>query len=198
MLPLDIRTDRPTTTTATPSGELASLAVSVHRQWPQLRSPIVLEWSDRPVVALDRGAPWLYGPADRDPLMGAGGPVAVPRRQRRQLEEVAARGPRFHAVAVAHELDPDGPVRSLLPQLRHGPRTCTDEVARELVGPAPAHPAVVRVAGLLDSLVGGAALAAAAGALDAVLDPIVFGVLAPAPLAHGTPSLWFPLAVWRW
>jgi hypothetical protein len=179
-------------------GDLAQLAGSVRQNWPSLPAPIVLEWSDRPVVVMDRGAPWLYGPADRDPLMGVGGPAALPRRQRRKLEEVAASGPRFQAVAIAHELDPDGPARSLLPLLRHGPRQCTEDVARELVGPAPGHPGVVRATGLLDSLFGGAAPAAAARALDALLDPIVFGVLAPAPLAPGTPSLWFPVAVWRW
>ncbi|MHA6621405.1 hypothetical protein [Pseudonocardia sp. DLS-67] len=179
-------------------GELTQLAGSVRRNWPHLPAPIALEWSDLPVVAMDRGTPWLYGPADRDPLMGAGGPAALPRGQRRRLEEVAASGPRFQAVAIAHELDPDGPARSLLPLLRNGPRTCTDEVARELVGPAPAHPGVVRAAGLLDSLCSGAAPAAAARALDALLDPIVFGVLATAPLVRGTPSLWFPIAVWRW
>jgi hypothetical protein len=195
MLTLDIRTDGSADTS---SRELAHLAASVRRNWPQLPSPIALEWSDLPVVALDRGAPWLYGPVDRDPLMGPGGPAALPRRQRRRLEEVAASGPRFDAVAIAHELDPDGPVRSLLPLLRQGARPCTDEVARELVGPAPAHPGVVRAARLLDSLFGGAVPAAAARALDALLDPIVFGVLAPAPLGPGTPSLWFPLAVWRW
>jgi hypothetical protein len=195
MLALDIRADGPTDTS---SRELAQLVAGVRRNWPQLPSPIALEWSDRPVVALDRGVPWLYGPVDRDPLMGQGGPAVLPRRQRKQLEEVAASGPRFDAVAVAHELDPDGPVRSLLPLLRNGARPCTDEVARELVGPAPAHPGVVRAARLLDSLFGGAALAAATGALDVLLDPIVFGVLAPAPLVPGTPSMWFPLAVWRW
>jgi hypothetical protein len=195
MLTLDIRAEGSADTS---SRELAHLAASVRRNWPQLPSPITLEWSDRPVVALDRGAPWLFGPVDRDPLMGPGGPAALPRRQRRRLEEVAASGPRFDAVAIAHELDPDGPVRSLLPLLRHGARACTDEVARELVGPAPAHPGVVRAARLLDSLFGGAGPAAAARALDALLDPIVFGVLAPAPLVPGTPSLWFPLAVWRW
>lgn len=191
MLALDIRRDAS-------CGELAQLASSVRRNWPHLPAPIALEWSDLPVVALDRGAPWLYGPADRDPLMGVGGPAALPRRQRRQLEDVAASGPRFQAVAIAHELAPDGPARPLLPLLRNGPRTCTDDVARELVGPAPAHPGVVRAAGLLDTLFGGGAPATAARALDALLDPIVFGVLAPAPLVHGTASLWYPIAVWRW
>jgi hypothetical protein len=195
MLALDVRADGSTDHSYR---ELTRMAASVRRNWPQLPSPIALEWSDRPVVALDRGAPWLYGPVDRDPLMGVGGPAALPRRQRRQLKEVAASGPRFQAVAIAHELDPDGPAHSLLPLLRHGPRPCTDEVARELVGPVPAHPGVVRAAGLLDSLFGGAALAAAGVALDSLLDPIVFGVLASTDLVPGTPSLWFPIAVWRW
>jgi hypothetical protein len=195
VLALDIRADEAIDASCS---ELTQLAASVRRDWPRLPAPIALEWSDRPVVVMDRGAPWLYGPADRDPLMGVGGPAALPRRQRRQLEEIAASGPCFQAVAIAHELDPDGPARALRPQLADGPRPCTDEVARQLVGPTPAHPGVVWAAGLLESLFDAAAPVAAARAVGALLDPIVFGVLAPVPLVRGTPSLWYSIAVWRW
>lgn len=195
MFTLDIRRD-PATDTG-PRDALAQLAASVRRQAPELRDPITVAWSDLPVVALDHEVPWLYGPVDRDPLMGPGGPVALPRRQRRELEELTAGGVRFQAVTIAHELDPEGPAGSLLPLLRNGPRTCTDEVARELVGPVPAHPGVARTARILGSFVGGGARAAA-GAIDLLLDPILFGVLAPTPLVPGAPSLWFPLVAWRW
>lgn len=178
--------------------ELAQIAADLERRCPHLPRAIVLPWSDHPVVALDRGAPWLYGPAQRDPLLGRDGPKVLPHRQRAQLAELAATGPRFDAVAVAHELDPDGPVRTLLPLLADGPRTCTDEVARRLVGPVPVHPGVVRASGVLDALAGGDALMWAASALDRLLDPIVFGVVAPFGLRHGVPCVWLALVAWRW
>ena len=101
---------------------------------PQLAPPATVRWSARPVAGLDRATPWLWGPADRDPLLGPGGPAdtAPPAAE---LRRIVAAGARFDAVGVAHELDPDGPVRPLLPLLADGPRTCSDEVARELVGP---------------------------------------------------------------
>jgi hypothetical protein len=193
---LDIRHD--TTLDAAMRDELSRIAADLERRCPHLPGAIVLPWSDHPVVALDRGDPWLYGPADRDPQLGRDGPGVLPRWQRAQLAEVAATGPRFDAVGVAHELDPGGPVHALLPLLVDGPRTCTDAVAPELVGPVPAHPGVARAAGMVDALVGGDALAWASGALDRLLDPIVFGVVAPYGLHHGAPCVWLALVAWRW
>ena len=89
-------------------------------------------------------------------------------------------------------------MRSLLPLLADGPRTCTDEVARELVGPVPDHPGVARTVGILDALVGGDALAWAGDALERLLDPVVFGVVAPYGLVHGAPAAFQPLVAWRW
>jgi hypothetical protein len=197
MQTLDIRRDK---ALAGPvRDELTRLAADLERQWPQLPPPVVLPWSDHPVVALDRGTPWLYGPADRDPLRGRNGEAIVPRRQRRELARIAATRTRFDAVAVAHELDAHGPVRELLPLLQDGPRTCTHEVARALVGPVPAHPTVTRVAGALGRMVGGLGSAAwAGGVLDLLLDPIVLGVVGPYGLAHGTPAVFQPLTAWRW
>lgn len=196
MQTLDIRRDA--TLDAGTRDELARIAADLERRCPDLPPAIVLPWSDHPVVALDRGDPWLYGPAERDPLLGRDGPKVLPRRQRARLAEIAATGPRFDAVAVAHELDPDGPVRALLPLLADGPRTCADVVARELVGPAPVHPGVARAAGVLDALAGGDVLMWAAAALDRLLDPIVFGVVAPHGLRHGAPCVWLGLVAWRW
>lgn len=174
---------------------LVNARADVAARCPQLAPPATVRWSARPVAGLDRATPWLWGPADRDPLLGPGGPAVIPLPQLRELRRIVAAGARFDAVGVAHELDPDGPVRPLLPLLADGPRTCSDEVARELVGPVPARPGATR---LLDGLVGGAAAGRLAGALDQILDPIVFGVVAPWPLTDGVPSLWFPLVVWRW
>lgn len=147
------------------------------REWP---------WSEQPVVVLDRGRPWLYGPVERDPLMTRRGHVALPWQEVRRLRARAAVGPAFQRVAIAHELDPDGPAADLLPALAAGPRTCTDAVARVLVGPQPAHPVVRRAARMLSQ------------AAEKVLDPIVFGVVGSPALVHGRPALWYPLAAWRW
>ncbi len=193
---LDIRHDLAIDTAT--RDELARLTADLERRFPQLPPPIVLPWSDQQAVALDRSRPWLYGPANTDPLMGERGPAVLPRRQRRQLARLAATGARFDAIGVAHELDPDGPAKDLLPQLVDGPRTCSETVARELVGPVPAHPGVARAVEVLASLVRGDASARAARMLDRLLDPVVFGIVAPWPLAHGVPSVWQPLVAWRW
>ena len=127
--------------------------------------------------------------------MGDRGPAVLPRRQRRQLARIAATGARFDAIGVAHELDPDGSAKDLLSLLVDGPRTCSETVARELVGSVPPHPGVagtVRALGALVRLEGSARL------LDRLLDPVVFGVVAPWPLVHGVPSVWQPLVAWRW
>jgi hypothetical protein len=31
-----------------------------------------------------------------------------------------------------------------------------------------------------------------------LLDPIIFGVIAPTPPQHGQLCLWYPLTAWRW
>ena len=162
-----------------------------------LPEPLTLVWSHHAAVGLDRGTPWLWGPVQRDPLMGPAGPAVLPRRQQQELKRIVAAALPFAAVGVAHELDPDGPVRLIADLLCDGPRTCSDAVARELVGPVPPHPGVARATGMLDALVGGAA-ARVSHTLEVLLDPIVFGVAAPWPLVHGAPSLWYPLVAWRW
>src|SRR6185369_2962851 len=100
----------------------------------------------------DRATPWMYGPANTDPLMGDRGPAVLPRRQRRQLARIAAAGARFDAIGVAHELEPDGPAKDLLPLLTDGPRTCSETVARELVGPVPPHPGLAATVRALEAL----------------------------------------------
>jgi hypothetical protein len=194
MQTLDLRCD-PTIDTAT-HDELARLVADLERRFPQLPSPIVLPWSDQQAVVDDGGTPWVYGPANSDPLMA--GRAVLPRRQRRQLVRIAENGVSFDAIGVAHELDPDGPAKSLLPLLADGPRTCSEAVARELVGPTPAHPGVARTVNALAALVRGDTPSRVARALERLLDPVVFGVVAPWPLDHGVPSVWQPLVAWRW
>lgn len=174
--------------------------VDAHLRWrfPQLPDPLVLPWSELPVLGLDRETPWLYGPIERDPLTTARGRAALPRWEIRRLRKLASWGVPFQRLAFAHELDPDGAVRDLLPTLRDGPRTCTDAVARAVVGPQPVHPAVRGTARVLDAVVGRKAVVKIAGVLASMLDPIIFGVVGLPDTTHGRLALFYPLAAWKW
>lgn len=177
---------------------LSTLARTVRWRCPELAEPMVAPWSERPVLLLDRGRPWSYAPVECDPLTRSDGRTVVPRRQAAQLRRCAAARVPFHRLAVAHELDPDGPVAGLLPELWHGPRTCTPEVARAVVGPLPPHPGVRDVVRALTAVLGGAGPADAAGLVRRALDPIIFGVLAPTGPVEGRLALFFPLVAWEW
>jgi hypothetical protein len=61
----------------------------------------------------------------------------------------------------------------------------------------PAHPGLTRAARRLESL-GRAGTVSASAAVERLLDPIIFGVVAPSRPTPGTPSLWYPLVAWRW
>jgi hypothetical protein len=177
---------------------LARVAEDLNRRWSDLPVPITMPFSEEPVVIMDRDAPWLVAPAERDPLRDHDGRIALPRRPRGRLMAIAQRGIPFQRIVIAHELDPHSrPVEELRPALRLGPITHTDEQARRLVGPAPPHPGVRRAVDILDRLVDGAS-GAAGRTLDAVLDPIVFGVIAATTPSHGEPALFYPLDAWRW
>jgi len=175
---------------------LAALDTALHHRWPVLRRPLVLPWTDGPLLALDGDRPWLVAPVGHDPYT-RGGRTVVPRAQRRALGGLAAQGVPFQRIAIAHELDPAGPVQALLPALKDGPRTCTASVARQVAGPLPAHPGLVRATRALGALAGAMTSAVSASA-QALLDPIVFGVVAQDRPAHGEPALWYPLVAWRW
>jgi hypothetical protein len=196
MLTLDMRTG-PDVIEPRTLHALAGLERDLRRGWPDLPEPLVLPWTEEPLLLLDQRVPCLCAPVERDPLATRGGHTVLPRKQLRRLTELAERGLPFQRLAIAHELDATGPVHHLLPQLTTGPRTCTDAVARAVLGPLPAHPGLTRAAGALARLTGGAAAGALAAA-EFLLDPILFGVLAPGEPEHGRPSLWTPLLVWRW
>jgi hypothetical protein len=175
--------------------ELARLDAELTECWADLPRPIVVEWSEAPVLTLNRGTPWLLGPAERDPLRNRMGKPILPRQQRTKLERIRSTGVRFDRIAIAHELDPTGPVRPLLALLEQGPQPCTDNVAGLVVGQTPPHPGLYRAVRAIDSMCRGPA---ATRVLDRLLDPIVFGVVAPGTPRDGNPSLWYPLVVWRW
>ena len=195
MQAIDVRS-RPNAPERKARAELADFDAYIHWVWPALPAPMTLEWSDSLVVALDQGIPWIYGPVERDPLRDPGKGSVLTNRVRRRLKKIARLGVPFQRLAIAHELDRDGPVRDLLPELQEGPRTCTDEVARLLVGEVPAHPGVAQVVRAMDAAV--VAACAPASLVSRVLDPIVFGVIAPQTPQHGELCLWYPLAAWRW
>jgi hypothetical protein len=99
--------------------ELAGLSQQVEASWPDLPPPLVLEWTETPLIAVDRSSvPWVIAPAERDPVRDSRGHTVVPRRQRIKLKRIAELGVPFQRLAIAHELDPDGPVKHLLPELR--------------------------------------------------------------------------------
>jgi hypothetical protein len=164
--------------------------------------PVLRTFHEEAVITLDsRRGTWLLIPAERDPLRTRDGRHVIPAPQRRELEKITGKM-HFDRIVIAHELDPTGPIRELLPQLRFGPHLCTDETARTLVGPLPAHPGLARATRFLDRLLKGGTstmTSLASRAADAVLDPVVFGVVGrPTSPVTGDVALWYPLVSWRW
>jgi hypothetical protein len=199
-------------TQESPSADTLALArraedVDIAVANPRYPPPWVAPWIDAPLVGLDHGRAWLLTPAERDPVRTADGRHVIPARPLRELRQVAAKGARFHHIAIAHELDHEGPVRQRLPALAEGPRTCGDQVARQFVGSVPGHPGVARLAAIMELFSAGAfelaktiAMVGASVQSGAVLrDPIIFGILgADGPPIVGETAFWFPLTAWEW
>jgi hypothetical protein len=102
--------------------ELAQLSAEIEHRWPSLPQPLPLEWTETLLASIDRsGVPWVIGPTERDPLRSARGRTVIPHKQRTDLKRIAELGVPFQRLAIAHELDPEGPVHQLLPALRAGP-----------------------------------------------------------------------------
>jgi hypothetical protein len=165
--------------------------------------PRIAPWIDEPVIGLHRGRIWLVAPAERDPLRTPDGKYVIPAPALTELRRLAATGAGFHSIAIAHELrEPGGVMGDPVPELTDGPRTCTDRVARQLVGRVPPNPGVATLALLMDRIVGGAVTVGSAMANRAdrfLRDPIIFGVVGAfaAPVA-GEAALWYPLTAWEW
>ncbi len=179
------------------------MSTTVRRSIPHSAQLPVLRatWYDEPVITLDGGLPYLVAPAARDPQRGPDGRHLIPGPQLARLRELGNTGLRFEQIAILHELDPNGPVSPLLPVLQRGPVTCSDEVARVVVGPVPEHPGVLRAVRGLDRVVAGFSAVGSAlrAGTDVLLDPIVFGVVGEGSrLRDGAPALWHPLVAWRW
>ena len=120
--------------------------------------------------------PWWFGPAECDPFATAGAACRCRKPYGPGCRSWPNSGLPFQRVALAHELDPAGPVQELLPSLRRGAVECS--AGRAVAGRAAARriPGCVAAARVLDALVGGLG-SGAFRVVDAVLDPIVFGVV---------------------
>jgi len=176
--------------------ELATVDACLRWRHPDLPAPLIGPWSEEPLLVPDHGDIWVLTPVERDP-MARDGRTVLPRLARKRLANLVNRGVDFPRLAIAHQLDPDGPVATLLPVLEHGPRLCTDEVARTVAGPLPPPAQTARAVRAVERVLRQSERIVAAAA-DVLLDPIVFGVVGTSEFTHGQTCLWYPLAAWRW
>ena len=196
---LDVRS-RPRHQDSRTRARFADFNAYLHWVCPALPDPLTMAWSDDLTLALHGGVPRIVGPERLDPLRTTDGATVAPDWALDRLERFAACGVPFQRVAIAHELDPDGPVRDELNGLRWGPRTCSDQEARRLVGQVRAGPGLAGSVRLLDMALSGATSASRTANRPPrkPLISTVFGVTAPTPPRQGDISLWYPLATWRW
>lgn len=181
---------------------------------PALPNPLVASWEEQPRLVLDRGMPWMVTPLESDPYRTGGGGYPFPAQVSAQLERVSLGGARFHRIAIAHELDPSGPVAKLISEIPPAGLVITSKTATECLGATPTPQKPRHLASTMDKaaktliraakLSATAALAApvaAAGALAGglYLDPIVFGVIGiDGKPRTGEPAIYYPLAAWTW
>jgi hypothetical protein len=166
---------------------------------------VVAPYIDEPLLSLDSaGKLWLIASRRHDPLTRADAGYVIPKGPLTDMRRLAAAGIRVEQIVIAHEVRRDATAERLIPLLAGGPRRCAPEVARELVGPVPAHPAATRVATSMEAALravgGGAAFLARSGRRAvSQLDPIIFGVIgADRHLVPGQPALWIALTAWEW
>lgn len=178
---------------------------------PALPNPIVASWQEALRLVIDRGQPWIIGPLDNDPYLTKAGGYPLPAEVAEQLHAISARGARFHRIAIAHEVNPNGAVAGLLPKARHGGLALTPQQAKACLGPAPAAEKSKQLAAAMDKSIrkmlraaakGSAAVGAALAApilAPMMLDPIVFGVvgMGGTPMID-RPAIYYPLAAWKW
>jgi hypothetical protein len=195
----------------------AAAALTIDKQMraklPALPNPLVATWTEQPRLVLDRGMPWLVTPLESDPYTTGGG-YPFPSEVATQLQRISAAGARFHRIAIAHELDPHGPVEDMLDTILPAGLIVDGKTAGACLGETPAPEQTKNLAGVLDKAVkttlriatatATAAVAApaaiAGGLLGATgLDPIVFGVIGIDNHPRtGEPAIYYPLAAWRW
>lgn len=169
----------------------------LRRRAPGLPAYQVAPWNPEPLLVMGKGLPWIVMPYDKDPLRTRDGGYPFPGHVKHDLQALAARGVDFDTLAIAHEIDPHGPVKPLLQKIPPEGLICDEATTKTLVGETPATEASKRMAGALnragDAVADSApkvllglvlapvavvmapfALLAAAGS---AVDPIVFGIL---------------------
>jgi hypothetical protein len=189
--------------------ELAAASdAALRKRAPELPEYKVAPWNPEPLLVMDKGLPWIVMPFDKDPLRTRDGGYPFPRDVKRRLQNLTSKGADFDTLAIAHELDPKGPVATLLGKIPPTGVRCDASITKALVGQTPATEASKRMASTLNRagnavaesapkvLLGLAlapvAIVAAPFALLAAaaegIDPIVFGILhVDPPGGHGTP-----------
>jgi hypothetical protein len=191
---------------------------ALRKRAPMLKEHLVAEWHDDPLLVMDKGMPWIVMPFDKDPLRTKDGGYPFPKKVKRELQTLVAAGVDFDTLAVAHELDPKGPVAPYVAKIPPAGLLCSENATKSLVGTTPATEVNKRMAATLNRagdavvdsapkvllglalapvVVVAAPLALVAGAVSGV-DPIVFGVLHVDHQPHHKVSLWYPLAAWKW
>lgn len=192
----------------------AAAALTIDKQMraklPALPNPLVATWTEQPRLVLDRGTPWMVTPLESDPYTSRAGGYPFPAGVAAQLQRISAAGARFHRIAIAHELDPHGPVATMIGTIPPAGLIVEGKTARACLGETPAPAETKHLAATLDKAVKttlrfaartATAAAAAPAALAAALqlDPIVFGVIGiDRHPRTGEPAIYYPLAAWRW
>jgi hypothetical protein len=188
------------------------IAVSPHRQTltalqQQIQNALpgvasrIGPFVDRPQLRLVDDRIWMLSPLSCDPLTGPGGRYVLPPFAVADLRRITAAGIEFHTMVIGHEIDLNGPVGQLIPQLRDGPKSCPPDLARALVGRVPADPRAAQLARFMSWAITAVARPVTTLARESArrLDPVIFGLIgADGRLEPGGPALWVACAKWEW
>src|SRR5262245_42564356 len=83
---------------------------ALRKRAPELHGARVAPWHDSPLLVVEKDLPWIVVPFEQDPLRTRDGGYPFPKDVKRALTTLTQRGVDFDNLAVAHELDPKGPV----------------------------------------------------------------------------------------
>ena len=73
---------------------------ALRKRVPDLPDHQVAPWTPEPLLVIDRGAPWIVMPYDKDPLRTPDGGYPFPRDVKHRLEGLAASGAEFDRMWV--------------------------------------------------------------------------------------------------
>jgi hypothetical protein len=181
----------------------ASRDAALRKRVPGLPAYEVAPWNPEPLLVMDKGLPWIVMPYDKDPLRNRDGGYPFPRQVKCSLQNLVTEGIDFDTLAIAHELDPKGPVAPLIGKIPPTGLLCDAATTNTLVSETPATEVSKRMANTLNragdavaesasKVLLGLALAPVAvvvapfallAAAVSEIDPIVFGILHVDPSA---------------